>query len=130
MSNTSIIIPHHNGYQILNNCLKSLSQSNLNDTEIIIVDNNSTDDSIDKLKNIFPDIIILNLDENKGYAGGCNYGVNHATGELLVFLNNDTEVSEDWLVELTGIIGTDSSISSVQPKIPKSRAADSPILIS
>ncbi len=117
MSNISIIIPHHNNYEILYNCLKSLYQSNLNNAELIIVDNNSTDNSITKIKNKFDDLIIIHSNKNKGYAGGCNYGAKHANGELLVFLNNDTQVQSDWLIELIDTINSDSNISSVQPKI-------------
>ena len=52
MLNTSIIIPHHNNYEILNHCLDSLYKSNLYESEIIIVDNNTTDGSIDKIQEI------------------------------------------------------------------------------
>jgi len=117
MSTISIIIPHYNGYDILNNCLKSLYKSKLYNAEIIIVNNNSTDNSIDKNQLEFPEVVILNLDYNRGYAGGCNYGSTHAKGEFLVFLNNDTEVSIHWLTELMKTINNDSNISSVQPKI-------------
>ena len=117
MSKISIIIPHHNNYEILYNCLKSLYKSNLYNSEIIIVNNNSTDESINKLKNDFSNVIILNLDKNKGYAGGCNYGADHANGKLLVFLNNDTEVEENWLTELINTIDNNPNISSAQPKI-------------
>jgi len=117
MSEISIIIPHHNGYEILNNCINFLYKSDLYDSEIIIVNNNSTDNSINQIIIDFPNIIILNLNGNRGYAGGCNYGAKHANGELLVFLNNDTEVSKNWLTELINIINKDSTISSVQSKI-------------
>ena len=117
MNTISIIIPHHNGYEILNNCLKSLYASDLHNSEIIIVDNYSTDNSVNKNKEEFPELKIIKLTENKGYAGGCNAGANHAKGDLLVFLNNDTEVQSNWLSELLKTINNDNSISSVQPKI-------------
>ena len=117
MSTTSIIIPHHNGYELLNSCIQSLYESNLNNSEIIIVDNASTDTSIKQIKETFPELIVLNTEQNLGYAGGCNYGVNHANGKLLVFLNNDTQVDKNWLTELENIMNNDSNISSVQPKI-------------
>ena len=117
MSNISIIIPHHNNYDILNDCLESLYKSNLHDSEIIIVDNNTTDESIHKIKVDFPNLIIIKSATNRGYAGGCNYGVKHAKGNLLVFLNNDTEMEEQWLTQLITTINNDPNISSVQPKI-------------
>jgi len=116
MSKTSIIIPHHNNYEILNNCLESLYKSDLHNSEIVIVDNNSTDDSIKLIENKFSEITVLSSKKNKGYAGGCNHGAKHTKGELLVFLNNDTEVESEWLTQLLKTI-YNSNISSVQPKI-------------
>ena len=117
MLNTSIIIPHHNNYEILNHCLNSLYKSNLYDSEIIIVDNNTTDGSIDKIQENYPNIIVCSPGENKGYAGGCNYGAKYANGKFLIFLNNDTVVDVNWLTHLLKTISNDSNISSAQPKI-------------
>lgn len=114
---TSIIIPHHNNYEILNDCLKSLYKSDLHNSEIIIVNNNTTDNSLHKIKKEYSEVIIVNPGLNKGYAGGCNYGVKYAKNDLLVFLNNDTEVNPHWLTNLIKKINTDSNISGVQPKI-------------
>ena len=58
----SIIIPHHGGFDILNSCLSSLQNSTFIDYEIIIVDNNSQDNSIVKIKEKFPYINILSID--------------------------------------------------------------------
>ena len=58
---------------------------------------------------------LVNPGKNKGYAGGCNYGAKYAKEGLLVFLNNDTEVEQDWLTNLIETISKDSNISSVQP---------------
>ncbi len=55
----SVIIPHHNGYDILNDCLKSLEKSDLNNGEIIIVNNDSTYDRIDRVKNKFKNLNIF-----------------------------------------------------------------------
>ena len=117
MTKISIIIPHYNNYQILNDCLKSLYDSELHDSEIIIVNNKSTDDSIEKIKNQYPYITIISTTKNKGYAGGCNYGAREANGELLVFLNNDTEVDKNWLNPLIQLLDSNPKIASVQPKI-------------
>ncbi len=113
----SIIIPHHNNYQILNDCLKSLYKSELHDAQIIIVNNNSTDNSIEKIANQFSDIKIVSTKINKGYAGGCNFGAKHANGELIIFLNNDTEVDKKWLTELIQLMNEKPNIASIQPKI-------------
>ena len=117
MASISIIIPHYNNYQILNDCLESLYESELHGAEIIIVNNNSTDDSIKKIITKFSNPIIISTPTNLGYAGGCNYGAKHAKGELLVFLNNDTEVDKEWLSQLIKTMGNQAHIASVQPKI-------------
>ena len=74
----SIIIPHHGGANILNECLSSLEKSTYKDYEIIIVDNGSKDNSIKEAKNKFPYINILTQNKNLGYAGGCNRGAIHS----------------------------------------------------
>tara|TARA_Y100000996_G_scaffold378546_1_gene331280 strand:- start:495 stop:1520 length:1026 start_codon:yes stop_codon:yes gene_type:complete len=117
MTSISIIIPHYNNYQILNDCLESLYESELHDAEVIIVNNNSTDDSIKKIITKFSKPIIISTPTNLGYAGGCNYGAKHAKGELLVFLNNDTEVDKEWLSQLIKTMENQTHIASVQPKI-------------
>ena len=113
----SIIIPHHGGANILNECLSSLEKSTYKDYEIIIVDNGSKDNSIKEAKNKFPYINILTQNKNLGYAGGCNRGAIHSKGEFLLFLNNDTMHKSDWIEPLVNLISNDKTIGSVQPKI-------------
>jgi len=114
---TSIIIPHFNGIEIIDECLSSLANMNDNDYEIIVVDNNSTDQSINHIKKNFKKIRIIELTENKGYAGGCNVGAQSAKGNYLVFLNNDTIHENDWLEKLTAYMDSNKNVASCQPKI-------------
>jgi len=65
--------------------------------EIILVDNGSRDGSIDYVKREFPEVKILRLNRNYGFAEGNNKGVKKARGKYIVFLNNDTRVDKDWL---------------------------------
>jgi len=113
----SIIIPHHGGFDILNECLLSLEKSTFKDYEIIIVDNASNDDSIKIIKQKFPHINILAMDSNLGYAGGCNEGALIAKGDFLLFLNNDTIHEENWIKPIFNLISNDENIGSIQPKI-------------
>ena len=114
----SIIIPHLKGKDILSECLKSIFKYKppIN-YEIIIVNNNSQDGSIPYIKEKFENISIINSNVNKGYAGGCNLGAQHAKGNYLLFLNNDTTMSEYCLEYLISKIQEDDKIASVQPKI-------------
>ncbi|MFQ6605049.1 MAG: glycosyltransferase family 2 protein [Fidelibacterota bacterium] len=113
----SIIIPHWNGVDILEECLSSLLQTRYADREIIVVDNASTDDSVATIKTSFPSVIVVENDENRGYAGGCNTGAAQAQGDILVFLNNDTVQDPGWLEPLVNIFTHDSAVAAVQPKI-------------
>ena len=86
----SVIIPHYGGKEILQECLESLKNSNYTQLEIIVVDNSSTDDSVKIMKDKFPYIKLIQSEYNRGFAGGCNFGAQHAIGEYLLILNNDT----------------------------------------
>ena len=113
----SVIIPHHNNFKILESCIDSLKKSTYKNYEIIIVDNNSTDGSIEKIKNKYIDIAIKRMKNNIGYAGACNVGAEIAGGEFLLFLNNDTIHEIDFISHLLNKIGTNKKIAAVQPKI-------------
>tara|TARA_B100000029_G_scaffold512711_1_gene610136 strand:- start:79 stop:1131 length:1053 start_codon:yes stop_codon:yes gene_type:complete len=116
--NLSIIIPHHNNYSIIKACLESLLGANIENSEIIVVDNNSADDSLMHLKKNFSDsIIIIENSDNTGYAGGCNLGAKKARGELLLFLNNDTTHDKNFIKPLIKKIESNQNIACVQPKI-------------
>ena len=113
----SIIIPHHNNYNILLDCINSIYHSTYKKFEIIIVDNASIDSSIPKIIKKFPSINIITSEENLGYAGGCNLGAKHALGDNLFFLNNDTKVNKDCIQLLLSRLNKNNNIASVQPKI-------------
>ena len=113
----SIIIPHHKGEALLYKCIQSLHNTSYSNYEIIVVDNNSKDQSILKSKKEFPGIKVLSLDQNLGYAGGCNKGALEAQGELLLFLNNDTIHENNWIEPLVDMMDNYKDIGSIQPKI-------------
>ena len=96
----SVIIPNYNGKKHLEECFKSLEMMEFDNYEIIFVDNASADDSVEFAQKIFPEIIILPLEKNHGFAEGCNLGVQKAKGKYIAFLNNDTRVDAHWLKEL------------------------------
>ena len=114
----SIIIPHHNGEELLHNCLQSLlNHISIQDFEIIIVDNGSIDNSAAKAKEKFPLINLLRSETNLGYSGGCNFGAKNAKGEYIIFLNNDTLHTKNWIEELISFLDKNPQAGAAQPKI-------------
>tara|TARA_S200000501_G_scaffold362636_1_gene392353 strand:- start:283 stop:1320 length:1038 start_codon:yes stop_codon:yes gene_type:complete len=113
----SVIIPHWNGIEILSECLESLLQSTYQDLEIIVVDNASSDSSVDWLSINFPQVVLIENDKNYGYAGGCNKGAKVANGEYLLFLNNDTVHQHDYIDKLADFLNLNPKVAAVQPKI-------------
>jgi len=95
----SVVIPNYNGAACLENCLRSLVQQSYGPMEIIVVDNASRDPSLAGVGRIAPRARILALNENAGFAGAVNRGVEAAGGQWIAVLNNDTEAAPDWLAE-------------------------------
>ncbi|AOY75536.1 glycosyltransferase family 2 protein [Clostridium formicaceticum] len=96
----SIIIVNYNGAKVLLDCLNSVFKQKYKHFEIIVVDNNSTDHSIKLLEAYREKINLIILKENKGFTGGNIEGLKHAGGDYIVLLNNDTEVTSEWLGNL------------------------------
>jgi len=96
----SVVIPNWNGAEHLPTCLDSLRRQTVDDAEVIVVDNGSSDDSLELLERHYPEVRVLALNENRGFAGACNAGMRTARGPFIVLLNNDTEVDERWLEEV------------------------------
>ncbi len=87
----SVIIPNWNGLRFLPTCLNALRKQTYRDFEIIVVDDASTDDSRALIKNDFPDVHVIALGKNRGFAHAVNTGIRAARGDVIVLLNNDTE---------------------------------------
>jgi len=96
----SVVIPNWNGAEHLPTCLNSLRRQTYPRVEVIVADNDSHDGSRALLERQYPEVKVIGLDENRGYAGGVNAGILAAEGEILAILNNDTEVDPRWLEEL------------------------------
>ena len=89
----SVIIVNYNGKHLLSKCLESLSTINYKNLEVILVDNNSTDESIEFVTKNYPSIILLKLNKNKGFAEPNNLGAKLAKGGYILFLNNIFPIS-------------------------------------
>jgi len=93
----SLIIPHLDGIHHLDGCLGSLRRQTFTNFETILVDNGSTDGSQAFVREHYPEVRLLELMENRGFTGACNAGYRASTGEIIILLNNDTEVDPGWL---------------------------------
>lgn len=113
----SIIIATHNGGRFLNPCLASVFAQSYPEFEVIFVNNASTDSSTELIRRDYPSVRIFDSDQNLGYGGGNNVGAAISKGELLLFLNHDTIVSDDFLTELVIALQADPSIGMAQSKI-------------
>ena len=96
----SIIILNYNAGNLLSECIESVLKTDYGKFEIIIVDNDSKDDSVDRCKEKFRDVQIIENKKNLGYCEGNNVGIRNAKGEFIVILNPDTVVDSNWLKEL------------------------------
>ena len=114
----SIVIVNYNCEDIIE-CIKSVKDNNYpkNSMEIIVVDNNSTDGSVIKIKRSSLDVKLISLDKNYGYGIGCNYGAKYSHGKYLVFLNPDSLVDKNWLQNLVNIMESEKTIGTVTSKI-------------
>jgi len=103
-SSVSVVIPNWNGKQFLPSCLDSLRNQAYREFETILVDNGSDDGSVEFVREQFPEVKVIRLAENTGFARAVNAGIRTSEGELVAVLNNDTEASPEWLGELVACI--------------------------
>jgi GT2 family glycosyltransferase len=93
MLDASIIIVNYNTRDLTIDCIESIKRETVDlEYEIIVVDNNSDDDSVNRIKNNFADVIVISLTENLGFGKANNIGASNATGEYLFLLNSDTKL--------------------------------------
>ena len=96
----SVIVLNYNAGELLLNCIESVKKSAYKNLEIIVVDNISTDKSQKICKEKYPDIKLIQNDENFGYCEGNNIGIREAKGDYIIILNPDTIVESNWIEEL------------------------------
>jgi hypothetical protein len=114
---TSVIVLNWNGKHLLSDCLTSLECQTCRDFEIILVDNGSCDSSVEFVKKHFPEVRVISLTENRGFAGGNNVGIQHARGRYIALLNNDAKADSRWLEELTNALDSHPEIDFCASKI-------------
>jgi O-antigen biosynthesis protein len=101
-SAASVVIPNWNGRDLLEKYLPSVMEALAGnpENEIVVVDNGSTDGSVEFVKSTFPGVTLLALPRNFGFGGGCNAGARAARNSVVVLLNSDMRVAPDFLAPL------------------------------
>ena len=102
----SVIVVNYNGRMRLGRCLYSLLEDR-QEYEVILVDNASTDGSVDYVEQFFPKVQVIRNEANRGFGYGNNAGVQRARGKYLAFLNPDTAVEPGWLEALIAALEAD-----------------------
>jgi len=114
----SVIILNYNVRYFLQLCLESVEKAIQNiDAEIIVVDNNSPDDSCNMVKQYFPGITLIENKENSGFPKGNNIGVAAAKGEYVCILNPDTVIAEDTFIKLLAFAGVTPDMGAMGIKL-------------
>ena len=104
MQEVSVVIPNFNGMAYLDGVLSSLERQTIDNFEVILVDNGSTDGSCSFVTANYPWVHLIELSENFGFCGAVNAGIRAAKAPYVLLLNNDTEVKEDFVEEMLAAI--------------------------
>ena len=116
----SVVVVNYRGPEDTLTCLQQVSKLDFPAArlELICVDNASGDDSVPRIRaGMPPGVILVESPRNSGFTGGCNLGVEHATGEYLAFINNDARPDPAWLTEAVAVLEQDCTIACVASKV-------------
>jgi GT2 family glycosyltransferase len=117
LTKVAVVILNYNGRKFLKEFLPIVIERSGKDAEIWVADNQSTDDSVDLMKEHFPDVKLIVNDENGGFAKGYNDALSKIEAEYYVLLNSDIEVTDNWIQPVIELMDSDSNIAACQPKI-------------
>ena len=118
MDKIAVVILNWNGCEMLRSFLPSVVRySKTEGAKIYVADNGSTDASVDMLRQEFPDVHLIILKENLGFAEGYNLALQQVSAEYVMLLNSDVEVTEHWLVPLVSYMDAHPEVAACQPKI-------------
>lgn len=115
----SVAIVNWNGEKYLYKCIESLLKQNYKNIEIIIIDNDSTDNSIKIIQDNFSDKVVLFKNKNTGYAGGANKGIELANGEYIIIANPDIVFGDNYIENCINKFSQDDNIGAVTGKLLK-----------
>ncbi len=112
----AVVILNYNGKHFLEKFLSDVIKYSA-PYEVVVADNASTDDSVDFMKKNFPEVKLLVSTVNHGYAGGYNVALKQLNADYFVLLNNDVEVTKDWLLPMVDMMEQHKKVAVCQPKL-------------
>lgn len=124
MARLSVVILNWNGRRHLERYLPSVVEHTSGDAEVVVADNGSTDDSLVWLRLKYPDVRVIGLDKNYGFAEGYNRALWEVESEYVLLLNSDVEVTAEWWQPLVALLDEQSDVAAVAPKILSDRERD------
>ena len=110
-ASTDVVIPVYGNYELTKSCLECLASQTI-PHRVIVVDDGSRDDSVDRIKSDWPDVALVELGTNRGYTFAVNRGVQAGSGDYIVLLNNDVRLHPDCLEHLIAPFGEDERTGS------------------
>lgn len=114
----AIVILNWNGEKLFPEFLPSVIRNSTEpETKIYVADNGSTDNSVPFIRKNFPEIEVIDLKKNYGFAEGYNQALKHVEADYFVLLNSDVEVTPNWLKPCISMLETNEKLAAVQPKI-------------
>lgn len=117
LPHASIVIPNWNGARWLRGCLEAVRRQTYQPREVVVVDGASVDESVAIVEREFPEVLLLRLAENRGFAGNVNAGIRQAQGGIIALLNNDAEPDPDWLAQLVDRLLADPQLGMCASKM-------------
>lgn len=118
MLKVSVVILNWNGAEMLKKFLPSVCEySHMDGGEVVVADNASTDASLEVVRKGFPDVRIIQMDKNHGFADGYNKALEQVDSEYVVLLNSDVEVTPGWLLPLMAYMDANPGVAACQPKL-------------
>ncbi|MCB9198518.1 MAG: glycosyltransferase family 2 protein [Flavobacteriales bacterium] len=112
----AVAILNYNGKHWLEKFLPNVISNSL-DAEVVIIDNASTDDSVQYIRDQFPNLKLIINQKNSGFAGGYNEGLKKIESDIYILLNSDIEVTPNWIQPILELFRSDKNIAAIQPKI-------------
>lgn len=117
MKKTAVVILNYNGKKFLEDFLPVVIEKSMAVADVWVADNNSSDSSVEMLREKFPQVKVLINKKNGGYATGYNQALKQIEAEYYVLLNSDIEVTDNWIEPVIDLMDNDKSIAACQPKI-------------